>query len=132
MKNLSYFLSVIGFIFFSCSNDDIALSTELVGKWELIELFADPGDGNTEFFSVESKKTLTFKKNGTLISNGNLCSMSVDSDNSSSGSYSASESTFTSPECPDPDYNYSFEQNGDILIIDYPCIEPCRAKYKKE
>lgn len=58
--------------------------------------------------------------------------MSIDTNNSTSGMYSTLNSTFNSADCNNLDYNYEFEQNENILIIKYPCIEPCQAKYIKE
>lgn len=131
MKNLAFTLiSVV--ILFSCNNDDDSTSeTELIGNWKLIEVLADPGDGSGTFSSVESDKILTFGSGGTITSNGNLCDLSINSGNETSGTYTNSESTFNSSDCNNPDYNFTYEQTGNILIINYPCIEACRAKYKK-
>ena len=132
MKKLIFSLITVG-ILFSCNNDDDSNSnTELIGNWKLIEVLLDPGDGSGTFSSVESEKTITFESGGIITSNGNLCDMSINSDNQTSGTYSNSESTFNSADCNNPDYNFTFEQNESILIINYPCIEPCQAKYIKE
>jgi hypothetical protein len=58
--------------------------------------------------------------------------MTISSDNPTSGVFSNTEFTFNSSDCNDADYNYTFQQNGSILIIKYPRIEPCQAKYIKE
>lgn len=132
MKKIVFTLFTVG-ILFSCNKDDDSNSnTELIGNWKLIEVLADPGDGSGTFFSVESEKTITFVSGGTITSNGNLCDMSIKSDIQTSGTYSNSESTFNSSDCNNPDYNFTFEQNGNILIINYPCFEPCQAKYIKD
>ena len=132
MKKIVFTLFTVG-ILFSCNKDDDSNSnTELIGNWKLIEVLADPGDGSGTFFSVESEKTITFVSDGTITSNGNLCDMSIKSDIQTSGTYSNSESTFNSSDCNNPDYNFTFEQNGNILIINYPCFEPCQAKYIKD
>jgi hypothetical protein len=131
MKKIVFTLITIGLLN-SCSSDDSGTNTELVGNWKLIEVLADPGDGSGTFTSVESNKTITFNSDGTISSNGTLCDITITSNNSTSGTYSITESTFNSPSCINPDYNYTFEKNENIIIIDYPCIEPCKAKYKKE
>ena len=132
MKKLIFTLIAVG-ILFSCNNDDDSNSnTELTGNWKLIEVLLDPGDGSGTFSSIESEKIITFESGGIITSNGNLCDMSINSDNQTSGTYSNSESTFNSADCNNPDYNFTFEQNESILIINYPCIEPCQAKYIKE
>jgi hypothetical protein len=132
MKKTLFILFITG-ILFSCNNDNNSSSNEeLVGNWKLIEVLADPGDGSGTFSSVESNKIITFENDGIITSNGNLCDMSISSGNQTSGTYSNSESTFNSSECNNPDYNFTFEKNENILIINYPCIEPCKAKYMKE
>ena len=132
MKKLIGILITVG-ILFSCNNDDDSNSnTELTGNWKLIEVLLDPGDGSGTFSSIESEKIITFESGGIITSNGNLCDMSINSDNQTSGTYSNSESTFNSADCNNPDYNFTFEQNESILIINYPCIEPYQAKYIKE
>ncbi len=132
MKKLVFILIAVGTLF-SCNNDDDSNSeTELVGNWKLIEILADPGGGSGTFTSVESEKIITFENGGIINSNGNLCDMSINSENETSGTYSNSESTFNSSDCNNPDYNFTYEQTGNILIINYPCFEPCRAKYMKE
>ena len=132
MKKIFFILLTVG-ILYSCDKDDESnLNTELIGNWKLIEVLADPGDGSGTFNSVLSDKIITFENDGTITSNGNLCDMSINSDNQTSGTYSNSELTFNSADCSNPNYDFTFEQNGNILIINYPCIEPCQAKYIKE
>ena len=132
MKKLIFSLITVG-ILFACNNDDDSNSnTELAGNWKLIEVLLDPGDGSGTFSSIESEKIITFKSGGIITSNGNLCDMSNNTNNITSGNYSISEMTFNSADCNNPDYKYTFEQNENILIINYPCIEPCQAKYEKE
>lgn len=134
MKKIIVTLTAIG-ILFSCNSDDdnnSNIETELVGNWKLIEILADPGDGSGAFSSVESDKIITFESSGIITSNGNLCSMTINSGSQSSGTYSSSESTFSSASCNNPNYNYTYEKNRNILIISYPCIEACKAKYIKE
>lgn len=131
MKKTIFILITIGLLY-SCSSDDTSTNTELVGNWKLIEILADPGDGSGIFTSVESNKIITFNSDGTITSNGTLCDITITSNNSTSGTYSITESSFNSPSCINPSYNFTFEKNGNIIIIDYPCIEPCKAKYIKE
>ena len=42
MKNKILLLLVVS-LMFSCSNNTEGLKTELIGKWKLIEVLADPG-----------------------------------------------------------------------------------------
>ena len=119
-------------ILFACSNsDDINTKVELVGNWRLIEVLADPGDGSGTFATVQSNKMITFEPDGVITSNGNLCDMSISSNMQTSGTYSKTNLTFKSDDCQNPNHDFTFEQNSNIIIINYPCIEPCMAKYKK-
>ncbi|OBX27182.1 hypothetical protein LX77_02692 [Gelidibacter algens] len=132
MKKLIFTLITVGILFSCNKNDDSNSNTELIGNWKLIEVLADPGDGNGTYSAVESEKIITFHSDGTLTSNGTLCDMSIEANNSTSGTYSISNLTFSTAVCNNSDYEYQLEQNGNILIITYPCIEPCKAKYTKE
>ncbi len=129
MKKLIFTLIIVGILFSCNSDDDSNSNTDLIGNWQLIEVLADPGDGSGIFSSVESEKTITFDSEGIIGSNGDLCNMGTTSDNPTSGTYSKSERSFNLPNCPE--YNFTFEQNGNILIINYPCVEACAVKYKK-
>ena len=132
MKKILFIIITTG-VLFSCKNDDVSnLNTELIGNWKLIEVLIDEGGGNGVFSSVQSDKIIIFESGGTITSNGNLCDMSINSDSQTSGTYSETELTFSSSDCNNSNQNFTFEKNGNILIINYPCIEPCRAKYIKE
>lgn len=117
---------------FSCEkNNDIKIESSLISEWGLIEILADPGDGSGTFQSVESDKIIEFHDNGTITSNGPICFMSINTTTPSSGTFSLIDSTITASECI-ADLKIKFEHNDDILIINYPCIEPCRAKFEKK
>ena len=132
MKKIGLLLIAIGILFSCDSDDDSNSNSELIGKWKLIEILADPGGGSGTFTAVDSDKIITFENNEIITSNGRLCDMSIQSGNPTSGNYSISDMTFNSSDCANPDYDYTFEQNGNMLIIDYPCFEPCKAKYQKQ
>lgn len=130
MKNVIVFLFLIGLLV-SCSKDEEPNDTGLIGKWELIEVLNDPGDGSGDFMVVDSDKTIEFFEDGTVTSNGSLCFNGIDTDMASSGTYSIDEQTINAEGCTHGDRLTHFELDGDILIISYLCIEPCQAKYKK-
>ena len=132
MKKIGLLLVTIGILFSCDSDDDSNSNSELIGKWKLIEILADPGGGSGTFTAVDSDKIITFENNEIITSNGRLCDMSIQSGNPTSGNYSISDMTFNSSDCANPDYDYTFEQNGNMLIINYPCFEPCKAKYQKQ
>ncbi|WP_439483651.1 hypothetical protein [Cyclobacterium plantarum] len=134
MKKIFLFCLIVG-ISYSCNNDDNFVNeseSKLIGNWKLIEILADPGGGSSAFNAVQSDKIITFEKDGTIASNGSLCDMSIDTDNATSGTYSITYMTFNSSDCSNPDYDFTFNRSENILIINYPCIEPCRAKYEKQ
>ena len=138
MKKLLLLSCIVG-ILFSCNKDDNLnnnSNSELIGDWKLIEIYVDTGSGG-DFEPVDSEKTITFHNDGTITSNGDLCGMAIEADNPTAGTFSSADSTFNSPDCdtPIPDHDFRFEQDGNILIIDYspyPCLCSCRAKYIKE
>lgn len=131
MKKLLFFFIIIG-IFGSCNkDDDHNTNTELIGSWKLIAIYTDPGDGSGSFEPVELNKTITFQNNGTITCNGELCSMTTTANTTTSGTYSLANATFSSSNCYPENYEYPFQLSDNILIISYPCIEPCQAKYKK-
>lgn len=132
MKKQVFLFLVLGFLYSCDKDDDKSTDKGLIGNWKLIEVLADPGDGSGTFTVVESNKIITFQQNGIITSNGTLCNMSLDANNPTSGTYSLTDMTFKSPDCNNPDYKYQFKQNGNILIITYPCFEACQAKYQKE
>lgn len=118
----------------SCDKNDDNENTDslLIGEWQLIEVLADPGDGSGTFRSVESDKFIKFHDDGKIISNGAICNTSIESDLVSSGTYSLADSTISSPDCSESAIKISFELQGTNLILNYPCIEPCRAKFEKK
>jgi len=61
----------------ACKGDDDTTDNEIVGVWKLIQISIDPGDGSGTFQDVETDKTIEFKADGTLISNGSICTVST-------------------------------------------------------
>lgn len=114
----------------SCDEKDDEL--QLLSKWHLIEQLADPGDGSGTFQPVTSNKTVEFLEDGTLTSNGNLCNMDLQVGDGSTGTYSLADSTILPNNCGfAPPFPMTFEIQNGFLIINYPCIEPCREKYEQ-
>ena len=126
---LTLFLSGI---LLSCNKSDYNKDFELIGTWELIEVLSDPGDGSGTFHKVSSDKVLIFQSDGTILSNGSICDMSIESVSSSSGTYSLSDSTINSSDCPNTPIKIKFHKTGSTLTISYPCFEACIAKYVKK
>lgn len=111
----------------SCNSED---DNQPLSKWHLIEQLADPGDGSGTFQPVNSEKTISFFEDGSISSNGQLCTMSTESNVSSSGTYSESELAITPDNCGVAPFIIYYEMDGPNLILSYPCIEPCKEKYE--
>ncbi|MFZ4105456.1 lipocalin family protein [Flavobacterium sp.] len=130
MKTFYLLISIVLITLTSCSKkENQATSNVLVGSWKLTDILLDPGNGSGTFVPVSSNKTLIFNTNGNLTSNGNICDLSIESNTSSTGTYSESNSTINSASCQNTSIIY--EVIGTTLILNYPCIEPCKAKYIK-
>jgi hypothetical protein len=125
MKVSFAILVIISFLT-SCKKND---RDSLTGTWQLKEVLMDPGNGSGVFTAVSSDKNLVFNTNGNVNSNGVICDMSIESNTSTAGTYSEIDSTIISTTCPNLILKY--EVSGDTLILIYPCIEPCKAKYIK-
>jgi len=126
MKNLFFYVVIIISLISCNKSDDV--ETGLVGQYQLLEVLADPGDGSGTFQPVNSNKIIEFHSDGTITSNGEIGTMGVESNSATTGTYSLADSTISSSNCS----NLSFELNVNELIINYPCIEPCRAKFLKQ
>lgn len=120
------------FIIVSCSDDDDnTVNADILGTWGLSEVLADPGDGSGTFVPVDSPREVTFNADGTYTSNSeSFCSFMIETGiQASTGTY-----TETAIHCgdanPASDLLYTIDANGS-LIISYPCIEPCQAKYER-
>lgn len=134
MKNSVFLMTLICIIIFSCSDDDNnqAISNpELIGTWELIEIYGDPGDGSGDFETVESNKTVEFRSDGTIVSNGTLCHPSIASDSPSFGTYSMADATINVADCTNSPAVPQYEIDGSKLTISYVCVESCQEKYIK-
>jgi hypothetical protein len=125
---LIVFSSII--LVFSCTKQETN-DSNLIGRWRLSEVLLDPGNGSGTFQSVSSSKILEFHSDGTVTSNGEICSMSIDTDSPSIGTYSNSESTIYSSNCSSVGIKY--QRSGTTLVLNFPnCDEPCATKYLKE
>ncbi|WP_236581821.1 hypothetical protein [Sphingobacterium spiritivorum] len=79
----------------------------ITGRWKLVEVYADPGDGSGKYRAVDSKKLLTFKANGTVeVQNGDLCMVSIHSDNNATSTYEILDKSETSEK----------KQTGDLFM----------------
>lgn len=127
MKKQILLLLVVSFIF-SCSNDEENLETELIGKWKLIEVLADLGDGSGTFQPVRSNKTIEFKSDGTLTTNNSLCDPYSD-EMISSGIY---KNNTIITGCQDTNIAMIFfELKNEFLILNFISNEGYSQKFEK-
>ncbi len=131
MKKLMLFFSILLLCIAACTNDDDNTSNpDLLGKWKLVAQLVDPGDGSGTFQPIESDLELEFLEEGLVkVSNGNLCSLAIDSDGNSTESYSTVENTID-VTCNNP-IPISFEIKEASLLLYYSCIEACAQRYHK-
>lgn len=127
MKKSILIILITGIILSCNKSDESSNLSVLEGRWKLIEILADPGNGSGVFQSVTSNKNLVFDNNGNVTSNGFICDMSIGTNSSSTGTYSLASGTINSSSCSN--INIQFEINNSTLILTYPCIEPCKSKY---
>jgi hypothetical protein len=123
-------LVTIGIVSMSCSNNDNNKANELLGQWQLSEVLSDPGDGSGTFQPVESEKILLFNNDNKVYCNGTLCYITAESDVVTISNYNSQSKTITS-ECTDTPNTVSYEIVNGELILNYQCIEGCKAKYRK-
>lgn len=117
-------------LLFACNKTDNDKQNDLVSKWKLIEVLADPGDGSGTFQPIESDLIIEFYKDGTIKSNGLLCYMTLESSDETFGTYSTVDNTISPDDC-NHSLDYSLDSENSQLIISYPCIEPCGLKFIK-
>ncbi len=126
-------LLLVAAVFSSCDKkvDTQNTPANLEGTWRLVEIYMDPGDGSGDFEPVNSYKTLTFSSGGALSSNGDICQISAAVGKPSTGTYSTADSTLSGCSNGGKTWNIDFELKGSDLLLHYPCIEACIAKFQK-
>jgi len=119
-----------------CSDkEELPVRSDIVGKWKLIEFYADPGNGSGKFTSIKSNKTLEFSSNGDFsVKNGSMCNLDLSSNESRISTY-AIDSTDVKDnfrlKIKDCSLELYCSVQGDILTIYFPCIEGCGEKYRR-
>lgn len=132
MKNL-FFLFFTALLISSCETSDDpgnALTSDIVGTWQLTANLLDPGDGSGTFQAVNSTKTITFNADGTFTSNGEVCEMSLTTSSGSSGTYNTTDKTIDA-NCNNTNAPLSYTIDNLTMDLSYFCIEPCQARYRK-
>jgi len=123
-------VSIVLLLFLTACKKDPTPGVETeVGKWQLVEVLFDPGDGSGGWQEVDEDmplREIEFKEDGSFLSNMPLCPI-VGIQPDTPGTYSKSEQTITTnTNCEIP---YSFEDG--FIILSFQCIEPCLEKFKR-
>ena len=120
-------------LFLACGKDDVAPENpDLIGTWQLIEQYLDPGDGSGDYEPIESDLTITFNADGSFSANGNMCGMSGMTDGSATGTYSEENGTLEIDDCAFAGFGVTYEIKEGFLFLYYPCIEGCGQKFEKD
>lgn len=143
---MKYILIVIPILFFACTSNESPNESqtcediELVGKWELIEEFIDPGNGSGDFESITSDRVIEFFSDGMVTVNGELCFMENSLGEPSFGTYEVTsdqtaDTTYDGEIIPndcefDTLVSFDLTANGN-LILWYHCREACGQKFSK-
>lgn len=120
-----------------CNNDDETNSdSSIVGIWQLIEVYNDPGDGSGGWQPVDNGYKYTFTSNNMFFSDRfSECNYGTYSLNANQLTLDFGCSGFTTNiENPNAVFieNMSFEANDLILNPTYLfCVEGCGWKFKK-
>lgn len=123
-------------LFSACNSDDdnnetvVTNNNPIVGQWKLTEQLLDPGDGSGTFMPIISDKTIEFYMDGTVISNGNLCTPSTNTIVGTVGTFNENQYITSSACTTSVGIEYELLTNTSLLIS-YPCIEACQEKYIK-
>lgn len=126
----------IGFIFLilllgSCKKDDANPNNALEGSWQLVEMYADPGDGSGDFRPVNSQKIILFNADGTYSSNGNVCDFSTMANEDTQGNYLAMDVGYQIVCESEFSTELRLEVWEGYLIVSFFCIEPCQQKFQR-
>lgn len=129
MKNilLTSMLLVTGIC---CCKEDVPkiYNEGILGKWELMEYYVNPGVGPSDWQTPDDdfKHTVEFKSNGDFISSGTLYYGATAYQIPDTSTIKFLHATQISG---DLHYQYSLQENNSILIISPLCFEGCSYKY---
>ena len=127
-----FWLLLCAFALMCCRSDDNSSNNAgITGKWRLVEVLLDPGDGSGMFSPVESEKEINILEDGTYSSNGEICDLSIIAESASQGTIMEdTQGYFLTCEEPLTANVRLGIEDGD-LILTFFCIEPCQQKYQR-
>jgi hypothetical protein len=134
---MKLFLNIIALGIFvtivSCKKNNNAegpYNDSIIGKWKIIEVYADPGDGSGKFRKTDSKKSLEITSDSIFVKNGNVCNININTQREEKSSYvilSNNTRQVLKADICSTDLNIKVEKG--ILTIYYSCIEGCGEKF---
>ena len=77
------------------------------------------------------KRRIEFLDNGTVVSNGALCSMNTEKGVESTGTYAIKDGYIVPKGCDYDETKVFFELTDKNLILGYQCFEGCGQKFVK-
>lgn len=107
------------------------VNNELIGVWQLTHEQIDFGADANQEVAVTSKKTVEFKADGTVVSNGQLCAVTPETTTPSAGKYDSSSKTISIVPCGPGLGATKYEQDAKDLKIYFVCNAVCFQRYKK-
>ncbi|MGK7390940.1 MAG: hypothetical protein ACNS60_11345 [Candidatus Cyclobacteriaceae bacterium M2_1C_046] len=122
---------ILSTVLMACSDDDFN-SSQIIGRWYLVEQLVDPGNGSGEYQNVNSEKFIEFYSDSTYLSNGSLCTMNINAEQETIGTYSHFTKVIKATGCePESVIEISYNIENSRLILNYSCIEACNQRYIK-
>lgn len=132
MNRLMVFAIVLVTLYSCTKQDDVFVKNkELIGKWKLTEQLMDPGDGSGTYMPVDSDKTIEFFSNGTVVSNGPLCTITSDTGQKTVGVFYDDKEYIKPKGCDYSAFKIDYRITDSNLFLIYFCIEGCGQKFVK-
>ncbi len=125
MKYILRIILPIILICISCDEDDAQNNQDqnsIVGRWQLVEQYADDGGGNGTWQPITDGKIVIINDDGTWSCNYPICN---------SEATVTSNSNYTATEFISTDCTVSYDFSNDTLDLLYTCIEPCTGRFRR-
>lgn len=112
-----------------CTEPVESLASKVEGRWRLVEVLIDPGDGSGEFETTEMDISLEFQNEGIVIGNGILCGFG-ESIALLQGEYTQDSLILTN--CSNGLIRNRLSlRDGTLVIWSLHCREPCIARLER-
>lgn len=130
---MKYLTFVVLIFIVSCQSDLMQPNSEITkinGKWQLLEVLVDPGDGSGEFAATDLDIVLEIDENLNVVANGVLCGY-AESKNILTGQISLKDSIITS-NCERTMLRHKLSlYKVNLILSNLNCREACMAKFIK-